>query len=287
MTYMASIPKSDAIADRHLGIDGHCARYIPMPRIDECELVRRAQAGCYRSRNRLINHNLGYVIACVKRRFPNHDRRDLLGTAAMAMAEAINHFDTSVGTRLCNYVSLRINQYCHRQVHDEHNTIREPHSHPRRRNAVLERIAETGESWREAGEALGWKQGEMTTMARHYDSYERVVSAEGDDGDNSRLYAEVLADDRVRLPDAEMVKREVKASVFALVDSLRDAKHREIIRRRFGLVNGVCETLTAIAQDWGCTRENIRQKELRAIAKLRQACRRHGISPSDLLAFEN
>lgn len=67
------------------------------------------------------------------------------------------------------------------------------------------------------------------------------------------------------------IKSELSRRVNKVLDSLPKERLRDITRRRFGLENGQRETLEAIGQDYGITRERVRQIELDAIKILRAA----------------
>jgi RNA polymerase sigma factor (sigma-70 family) len=67
-----------------------------------------------------------------------------------------------------------------------------------------------------------------------------------------------------------MNKFKKSADVIISYLSLLDAKEREILKRRLGLINGKRETLDDIAKDYGLTRERIRQIEYKALKKIAQ-----------------
>jgi RNA polymerase primary sigma factor len=56
---------------------------------------------------------------------------------------------------------------------------------------------------------------------------------------------------------------------------------RKVLRRRFGLEGDEPETLEAIGQTLGLTRERVRQIETAALRKLRALLRARGVDPGD------
>ena len=58
----------------------------------------------------------------------------------------------------------------------------------------------------------------------------------------------------------------------ALLRTLSDREQR-IIHMRFGMTDGYPRTLEEVGQEFGVTRERIRQIETKTLAKLRQPCR--------------
>lgn len=64
----------------------------------------------------------------------------------------------------------------------------------------------------------------------------------------------------------ELFKR--SAQIVSTYLSVLNNKERGVIERRFGLTTGKRMTLDAIGKEDGCTRENIRQIESKAIKKM-------------------
>jgi RNA polymerase primary sigma factor len=56
---------------------------------------------------------------------------------------------------------------------------------------------------------------------------------------------------------------------------------RKVLRRRFGLEGDEPETLEAIGQTLGLTRERVRQIETAGLRKLRALLRARGVDPAD------
>ncbi|MBD3175922.1 MAG: sigma-70 family RNA polymerase sigma factor [Armatimonadia bacterium] len=89
--------------------------------------------------------------------------------------------------------------------------------------------------------------------------------------ENSRL-GDFIEDQEVHSPvDAasNLVLREQLERVLATLSE----REREVLRLRFGLVEGYQRTLEEVGQMFGVTRERIRQIEAKAIKKLRNPAR--------------
>lgn len=69
----------------------------------------------------------------------------------------------------------------------------------------------------------------------------------------------------------------LKKDCFLVLRSLAP-RAREVIERRFGLVNGKKETLESIGRDFGVTRERVRQIESEALRRLREQIKRENLS---------
>ena len=60
---------------------------------------------------------------------------------------------------------------------------------------------------------------------------------------------------------------------------LTNPRVRDVIERRFGIKNGKSETLEAIGQTYGITRERVRQIKEKAIRRLRHTSRSKALKP--------
>ena len=75
-----------------------------------------------------------------------------------------------------------------------------------------------------------------------------------------------------------ILNAEIISAINHVVGELRPI-HREVITRRFGLESGEAETLDQIGQDFGLTRERIRQIEAKGLKKLRHYRRTTALEP--------
>jgi len=66
------------------------------------------------------------------------------------------------------------------------------------------------------------------------------------------------------------------------LDDLPD-RQREILARRFGLMGYEASTLEAVGEEVGLTRERVRQIQIDALARLKRAALRDGLSEQELL----
>jgi RNA polymerase sigma factor (sigma-70 family) len=87
-----------------------------------------------------------------------------------------------------------------------------------------------------------------------------------DDGDTS--LGDLVAREGAPGPDVVLLDREARARLMDLVDSL-DEREADIIRSRFGLLDGRTHKLADIGQRHGISAERVRQLEREALATLR------------------
>jgi RNA polymerase nonessential primary-like sigma factor len=102
------------------------------------------------------------------------------------------------------------------------------------------------------------------------------------DVDPNLSIGESLADDQALTPEAQIQIAEMETLVREWIDLLGD-KQRMVIERRYGLNGCEVQTLEALAEDLGLTRERVRQIQIEALTQLRRIMRRRGISRDVLL----
>ena len=85
---------------------------------------------------------------------------------------------------------------------------------------------------------------------------------------SSASFGTVLKDEKIESPLESLVKSDNKNMINNFLNGLKD-RERYIIEHRFGLNNKDIKTLEKIGEDFGVTRERIRQVEFEAMKKLR------------------
>ena len=260
--------------DRFRGIDALVGRYRKMSREYENSLVERAQNGCLRARDRLICQNLGFIISTLNKTFPSMDYRELLGGACLGMDEAIKKFDVSRGLRLISYAVHWVKQRGYKQM-SELKVIRDPQHYWLYKEQIKKRMVEKGETWDEAGEAIGISPRVLRSLKQSHLSLDKEIGEEGE----GRTLADVLSDPAAELPDYEVERMELQERVREVVNTLT-GRELDVIRKRFGMYGQHPWTLEQLGNHYDLTRERIRQIERKALLTLTKRFAQRGIEPS-------
>jgi RNA polymerase primary sigma factor len=91
-------------------------------------------------------------------------------------------------------------------------------------------------------------------------------------GEINKTYSEILEDKRCGFPEDSIHGESLRDRLDDIMNDLSD-RERNILQRRYGLLDGSVYTLDELSQMFALTRERIRQIELGAIRKLRHPVR--------------
>lgn len=106
-----------------------------------------------------------------------------------------------------------------------------------------------------------------------YDAPVVSIDQQISDDSNSQSISAFIADDDSVQPDSEVNKQDISRLAITMLESL-NARDREILCRRFGLLGYEAQTLQQVADEVGLTRERIRQLQVSSLKKLKNTLSR-------------
>ncbi|HYO89364.1 MAG TPA: sigma-70 family RNA polymerase sigma factor [Candidatus Limnocylindrales bacterium] len=249
------------------------ARLEKQPQHAKAADWQRCIAEAELAREHLIKANTRLVVSIAKR-YMSRDVPflDLIQEGNLGLMKAVEKFDYRRGFRFSTYATWWIRQTITRAIADQGRTIRVPVH-------MSDRIRRMYKTARDLEQENGRKATpEEIAVAMNVDlrkvrwmlrvswqplSLERPV---GEDEDSE--LGQFIENETTPSPTQTAYETMLREKIESLLDTL-SPREAQILRLRFGLANGHSHTLEEVGEQFGLTRERIRQIEGHALRRLR------------------
>ena len=252
------------------------AKIKPLSREKEAELALRAKQGDKEAIRTLVQSNLKFVVK-IAARYQNRglSLAELISEGNMGLIKAIEKFDPKKDNKLISYAVWWIKQRILFALAEKTNVIRMPLGKAnianKIRNAKDKIFSQTG------------KKATIEDISAHTDLDEKAIKKMNKQAINTVSLEDTTytnKHDKVSLneflEDAETVdpktlyyREKVKKTIENSINKLPDRDAR-IIKEYFGLESGKGKNFAQIGEEFGLSRERVRQIQKKALQKIMQ-----------------
>ena len=245
---------------------------------EELELFQRLRAGEEGVLEKIVLHNLRFVISVAKQyQDVGLTLVDLINEGNIGLIKAAHRFDESKGFKFISYAVWWIRQSMLKAINEKGNAIKIP-SHITKYSGAVRRaksdILQREEREATISELVAATDLTADQIERYLVTNKNITSLDAP-FDPSEDYSLVdhLPDSHIAPPDEALVQQEsIQIQVKDLLDSLPQ-RQAEVLIMYFGINGNNPMTLNEISEYMGISRERVRQIKERSLIKLRRRMR--------------
>ncbi len=249
---------------------------------EEAELARRIKQGDQEALERLTKANLRFVVSVAKQ-YQNQglSLSDLINEGNVGLMKAARRFDETKGFKFISYAVWWIRQSILQAIVEYSRIVRLPLNKVGSYNKVNQAFQSFVQEFEreptldELAELLDMTPREVANVLKGGGRHQSVdAPLSGEDGDATLL--DVMASDESTLPDEHLMEESLKKELQENL-SMLTPREREVLAAYYGLNGQKPLTLEEIGEQFGLTRERVRQVKERAIRRLRKSRSRNDL----------
>ena len=240
----------------------------------EIELIVRAKAGDVVARNEVIENNIPLIKKIAKKSITTTtlSDSDLVQEGIFGLITAIEKFDPTLGYKFATYATWWIKQAMFKAVSEQSYAvnipvyIQETLSRFKKTKQEMEQKAQKEVSKKEVASKMNLTEDKIDTFLNVYTKALSIESGTTLTNNKELTLAEIIEDEKQNV-ERDVLSNDLKKDIQRALDILKE-KEKNVIVLRFGLENKDKMTLEEIGNNYGVTKECIRQIEKRALNKI-------------------
>ena len=263
------------IDPRETGLSTYLAEISKIPLLstsDEIRLAKRARKGDAEARHKLIVSNLRLVVSIAKKYlYYGLPLLDLIEEGNLGLMKAVARYDPMRGCKFSTYATWWIRQAVTRSLSNYGRTVRIPvyvtDNVARYKKTAEELYIRTGKrpDAEDVAVEMGIKIAEARRLREFVEDISPLDNMDSTDGEDGRG---VMESGESQLTDRAIAQFELDQQMEELMKQLTP-REANILRYRYGLLDGRAHTLEETGREFTLTRERIRQIEKDAMRRLR------------------
>ena len=251
-------------------------KYPLLSKEEEQTLAYKAREGDKEAFNTLVNCNLRLVFSMAKKvyvalKYKSVSLEDLIQEGTFGLMRAIESFEPERDLKFSTYATWWIRQAVNRAIHNNSRTVRLPvhiHENLRKMKRLIEENPRITDE--ELALLLNFSVDMIKTMKNVITEECRLDDVISNEDGEEKSYIDILSD---RSPSSDLQgtaeQKDLAEAIKTILMTLKP-KEEVIIRKRFGIGYERTYTLEEIAQEYGVTRERIRQIQAKSMEKLQK-----------------
>ncbi|VAW23515.1 RNA polymerase sigma factor RpoD [hydrothermal vent metagenome] len=239
----------------------------------EVELAKRIRAGDQKALEIFIKANLRFVVS-VSKQYQNQGLSlpDLINEGNLGLIKAAQRFDETRGFKFISYAVWWIRQSILQALAEQARIVRLPLNKIGSINKINKTFSKLEQQFQreptldEVAQMLETKP-ELVEDSLNVSSIHISMDAPLKDEEGNNMYDVMLNNDSPS-PDNELISNSLRKEIERSLATLAE-READILRYYFGLNNNYPHTLEEIGDEFGLTRERVRQIKEKAIKKLK------------------
>ena len=247
------------------------ARYPILTKEQETDYSQKAQDGCLKSRDQMIQSNLRLVVKIARRYLKSGMQfLDLIEEGNLGLLHALEKFDPNKGCRFSTYSAWWIQQNIERAIMNQGKTVRIPIHIAKLQNSINKATRQMSMDQfnvdiKEVAKRLNKKESDIERAVMYQ---EKNISMDAPiNGDIETSFVNILQKESEDDPYHNLLHQGYQHSFYKLIQQL-PKKNFDVISRRYGLFGFDSMTLQETGDDLGITREKVRQIQVQTINML-------------------